>query len=28
VVDVVAVTTVLISVIPLYFAQKLTRDEK
>ena len=28
VVDVVAVTTVLISVIPLYFAQKLTREEK
>jgi putative spermidine/putrescine transport system permease protein len=28
VVDVVAVTTVLISVIPLYFANRLTRDEK
>lgn len=28
VVDVVAVTTVLISVVPLYFAQKLTREEK
>ena len=27
VVDVVAVTTVLISVVPLYFAQRLTRDE-
>jgi hypothetical protein len=24
---VVAVTTVLISVVPLYFAQRLTRDE-
>ncbi len=28
VVDVVAVTTVLISVIPLYFAQKLSRDDR
>lgn len=28
VVDVVAVTTVLISVVPLYFANRLTRDEK
>lgn len=28
VVDVVAVTTVIISVIPLYIAQRLTRDEK
>ena len=28
VVDVVAVTTVIISVVPLYFAQKLTREEK